>query len=308
MAFHIAQSGLKAGKAVTCPAQKQCTLKESDGSKSPHFDTEAEGDKWAVAKRETEAGGSHLRGTSRKKEAPKKVDLDAAGVAVANGKMTEAELVSSLRENDYSAEEIDAAVYRGHPRIALALLYSGNPNVTTDHKAFILNSEGSIHEDDIKAAGNGVELLPKLNARTIRQFAARTTDPKTLDHIVGAMAFQSEESKKSFESQDTALRAYLNPHASEAAKKAAAEISDEAAKIREVDLIEKEHGPVRDMLAEPKVIRKGKTQMYKFDPEKVRAAGLTKDNLRTFASYRLNNHLFGSTYNEETGVFRGYID
>lgn len=28
MAFHIAQTGLKAGKAVTCPAQKKCRLHE----------------------------------------------------------------------------------------------------------------------------------------------------------------------------------------------------------------------------------------------------------------------------------------
>lgn len=66
MAYHIAQSGEKAGEAVTCPAKNQCTLREPDGSFSPHFDTKNEGDKWAVAQRHAASGGSHLRGSSRK--------------------------------------------------------------------------------------------------------------------------------------------------------------------------------------------------------------------------------------------------
>lgn len=72
MAYHIAQSGEKAGEAVTCPAKNQCTLRELDGSFSPHFYTKNEGDKWAVAQRHAASGGSHLQGTSRGRQSTQK--------------------------------------------------------------------------------------------------------------------------------------------------------------------------------------------------------------------------------------------
>lgn len=65
MAIHIAQKGRWKGQAVNCNAEIQCTLKEKDGSPSPHFETKEEGNNWIQNRNAAESNGSHLQGTSK---------------------------------------------------------------------------------------------------------------------------------------------------------------------------------------------------------------------------------------------------
>lgn len=52
----------------------------------------------------------------------------------------------------------------------------------------------------------------------------------------------------------------------------------------------------------------GQKREYQLDPEKIKKAGFDSTDVDTYFRFKQNDYLFSSSYNEETGVYTGYID
>lgn len=102
---------------------------------------------------------------------------------------------------------------------------------------------------------------------------------------------------------------YTNPNCSEKTKNYIAKRSNLTKSMIKLDKLE-EDGKLNDLFDTSSSATKVRSfgRVYRFDPEKVKAAGLNADDIDNLIRIKKNDYLFGARYNEETGIYNGYID
>lgn len=155
-------------------------------------------------------------------------------------------------------------------------------------------------EEDLKLLT--AKAVEEKNHEVLWALAANSHTPATaLNEIVEAT-----------DNTDTLIAAYRSPRASTATKERAAgkhEVVASYAKLEKLD--QQLHGQLGELIgsgAEKSSSYSSKSRVVQFDPEQVRSRNLSPRDVDTYVRYYRGNYLFGTSYNEKTGVYSGYID
>ena len=103
------------------------------------------------------------------------------------------------------------------------------------------------------------------------------------------------------------LAIYKNPNSSQEAKEKALKSSEAAASMKKLDELS-DSGKLDEIFDNSTSGWRGRQQGYNFNTDKVKEFGLNGKDIDTLVRYRFGNYLFGASYNEETGEYKGWID
>lgn len=119
-----------------------------------------------------------------------------------------------------------------------------------------------------------------------------------------------ERHQEEYDTNKAGMLLYRNPNTPDKVK----------ARLRENNESAKSYGKIED-LAESGKLREvfstggqsprafgSQRETYRFDPQKIKEAGLGPRDVDTYIRSYNGNYLFGASYNPETGIYTGYID
>ena len=106
---------------------------------------------------------------------------------------------------------------------------------------------------------------------------------------------------------DIGLAIYRNPNASDDAKEKALKSSDVAVSMKKLDELS-DSGKLDEIFDNATSGWRGRQQGYNFNTDKVKEFGLNGKDIDTLVRHRFGNYLFGTSYNEKTGEYTGWID